>query len=521
MTKQLQRLKQEILCLSKSKHFIEFYDAFIAKQTRETYYNLVQYLKRKIPRKLVDKNINVYLLNDNDSIIYNAIVKKNEFDEYITNSKSVDLKFINKNFESFYCKDYLNFYDVNDETKNPSYCLLNSNKKFLITNYVYPTIDTNTPPTSTLAQIIGYYYWQGNFVGSSPKTQYYFKNVTAPQTGYQNPSNLVSTSGTFTYYGATIPSGVNTVILFTGYSVASDVLNNLTNYTTSTNMYDDAMTYFQNAGITDYLISLCFGGGVANTGGWNTGIQGAIYSIYQACTKNGMPFSYQETGTGNTLAGNGTGTITNIYNSFTFDIETWASNGSFGSSGGDFINLFNYLKNNQNSTFYTYKMIIIVSIAHSCSNYNGTGQQVISNILSDGTGSYDYISPQLYTQNVGTMTEYCANYNILWNNTGANDNFVYYLSQNKNFNIYGTNMIIPSLFYNSLVDSGGSNNGNSPNLYFYQSNSTNASPPVATASGWKTINYATDTGATAFFDNIFNTTNSLGGGIQWVNGTLV
>ena len=370
-------------------------------------------------------------------------------------------------------------------------------------------------------QIKGYYYWQGNFVGSSPINQYYFDKVLSPQISYQNPSNLESTVGQFNYYGDNIPSGLNTIILFTGYSKASDVINNLTNYTTGTNMYSNAMNYFKNNSIENFLISLCFGGGLDTTGGWNTGYNGAIYSIYEACTQKGVNFSYVETGTGNTLSGVGTGILDYSYNSFTFDIETWNSSISSGSSGQDFLNLFNYIKKNPNSNFYTYEMVIIVTIAHSCSNFNGTGQQVISQILMDKTNSYDFISPQMYTQNVGTMVEYCANYNILWSDTGSNDNFVYYLNQNSNYVIYKTSMILPSLFNNNLLNSGGSNDQNPPNLYFYQSNSTSSNPPIATASGWKQINYSVDTGAGNFFNTIFNSTNELGGSLAWINGDLL
>lgn len=368
-------------------------------------------------------------------------------------------------------------------------------------------------------KIVGYYYWQGNFVGSSPITQYYFNDVSSPQISYQNPSNISYTSGQFNYYGDTIPSGTNTIVLFTGYSKASDILNNLTNYTTGTNMYSNAMNYFKANNIENYLISLCFGGGIANTGGWSTGTSGAIYSIYQSCTKNGVHFSYIESETGNTLSGIGTGTLDYSYNSFTFDIETWESES--GSTGVDFINLFNYIKKNQNSNFYDWEMIIIVTIAHSCSNYNGTGQKVISEILADKTGSYDFISPQLYTQNVGTMVEYCANYNILWTDTGSNDSFVYFLNQNSNYSNYGTSMILPSLFNNSLLNSGGSNDSKPPNLYFYQSNSTSSNPPIATASGWKTINYSIDNGADSFFNSIFNSSIGTGGSIGWNNGDLL
>lgn len=370
-------------------------------------------------------------------------------------------------------------------------------------------------------QIKGYYYWQGNFLGSSPITQYYFDSVSAPQTSYQGPANLIPTSGQFNYYGDNIVQDLNTIVLFTGYSKVSDVLNNLTNYTTGTNMYSNAMNYFKSANVENFLISLCFGGGLDATGGWNTGYNGAIFSIYEACTKKGVSFSYTETETGNVLSGVGSGTLDYSYNSFTFDIETWNSSISSGSSGTDFINLFNYIRTNPNSNYYTWEMVIIVSIAHSCSNFNGTGQKVISEILSDKTKSYDFISPQLYTQNVGTMVEYCANYNILWTDTGSNDSFVYYLEQNSNYAIYGTSMILPSLFTNNLLNTGGTNDSKSPNLYFYQSNSTSTNPPIATASGWKQINYLKDNGASGFFNTIFNSTNNLGGSIQWINGDLL
>ncbi len=373
-------------------------------------------------------------------------------------------------------------------------------------------------------QIKGYYYWQGNFVGYSPAIQYYFNTVTAPQINYQSPTNLTSTQAQFNYYGDNIPSGLNTIILFTGYSKASDVLHNLTNYTTGTNMYTNSMNYFKNNNVENFLISLCFGGGLDTTGGWNTGYSGAIYSIYEACTKKGVNFSYVETDSGNIMNGVGTGTLDYSYNSFTFDIETWSTaNSGSGSSGLDFINLFNYIKSNPNSNYYSYEMIIIVTIAHSCSNYNGTGQKVISQLLSDKTGSYDFISPQLYTQNVGTMVEYCANYNILWNGTGtdSSDGFVYYLTQNENFSIYNTGMILPSLFNNNLLNTGGSNDSNSPNLYFYQSNSTSSNPPIATASGWKQIDYQTDNGSQPFFNKLFNSSTDLGGSLQWNNGDLL
>lgn len=508
MNNNIEIIKESVLYLLNLSELNELYVKFQVKKDESIYIELVNFLKKSI---LVNNFcVGVILLDSDNNIIYNKN-SYNDYKKFVCRESVFDIKYISEIFNVVESKFFLEYYDT--VSTNLKYILVKSNIKLLL------SFGSSSLPWKE--QINAYYYWQGNFVGSSPKTQYYFNNVSSEQISYQDPNNLVPISKTFNYYGDTIPPNLNTIVLFTGYSNANDVLNNLTNYTTGTNIYSNAMNYFTSNNISNYLISLCFGGGVANTGGWNTGESGAIYSIYQACTKPNVMFSYEES-TGNTLVGYGTGKIDYSYNSLTFDIETWdSSSSSTGSNGNDFLNLFNYIKNNPNSNFNGYEMIIIVSIAHSCSNYNGTGQQVISQILSDKTGSYDYISPQLYTQNVGTTVEYCANYNILWTDTGANDNFVYYLNQNKNFNLYGTTMIAPSLFTNNLLNTGGTNDNMSPNLYFYQSSATDSNPPVATASGWKQINYTKDNGVTSFFNNIFQTNSSLGGSVQWMNGDLL
>jgi hypothetical protein len=50
------------------------------------------------------------------------------------------------------------------------------------------------------------------------------------------------------------------------------------------------------------------------------------------------------------------------------------------------------------------------------------------------------------------------------------------------------------------------------------------SAPLTTAdglaSGIQIINYSTDNGAEGFFNTIFSTSGSIGGSIQWVNGTI-
>ncbi len=372
-------------------------------------------------------------------------------------------------------------------------------------------------------EIKGYFYWQGNFVGSSPATQYFADYVSAPQTGYQGSSNIVQASGTFTYSGSSIPNNpvFNAIFLFTGYSNASRALDNLTNYTTQTNMYTDAKTYFSNNGVTDFLLGLCLGGGYSATGSWNTGTDGAIYSIYEAVTQAGVAFSYTETGTGQTLSGVGTGKLDNSYNCLVFDIETWT--GPNGSTADDFINLFNYIKHNSNSMFNyegDWLIKIVVTIAHSCSNYNGTGQNVCGTLYK--SDSYDYISPQMYTQNCGTTNEYCANYNILWQ-TGYTSPWLFtsLIQSNPNYVQYGLNFILPAINFANLYQGGGSNDGNPPNLYFYQSTGNDTNPVVESASGSVTLPYDCDEGVVGFFNSLFGLNEThLGGYAQWVNGTI-
>jgi len=407
-----------------------------------------------------------------------------------------------------------------------------------ITNTVYPWTRGNT-------QINGFFMWQGNFeYNQTTSAAYYFRAVSKKQTSYLDPLNgaLVQGSGTF-IYSDEVPTdaNVNCVILFNGYSNAATALNStsLTNYTTGKNMYTLANNYLKSLPTgTPSLLCLSLGGG-NSAGGWNTGTLGAIYSIYQAVTPINKPFSYVETGTGNnvTLSGKGTGILNpTSYNSLFFDIETWYNTGGggtsdYGSSGKDFLNLFNYIKHSITSTFNGYECIIIVSMAHSCSNFNGTGQSVLSTIYSDNTGSYDYLSPQMYTQNIGSINEYAANYNILWNDSykDANNSINYYLTNhNVNYSKYGVNMFLPSINLPNLYIEGGTNNAGFPNLYWYQYNGNTVPPSLAAASGVGTIEYYRDYGVGPFFNSIMNgtsgksqTTGTIGGYIQWVNGTLI
>jgi hypothetical protein len=232
-----------------------------------------------------------------------------------------------------------------------------------------------------------------------------------------------------------------------------------------------------------------------------------------------------------------TGLISNVQTSGSIPLQS--------SSGQDFINLFNYIKTNPNSVFKSSgfpQPLIIVSISHSCSN--NIGESVIGPILSANPSYYDYISPQLYTCNIGTTNEYLANSQIAWcsawNNTSdpTVPNFTDLLEQNDTYITYGVNMIIPSINNSTLYSGGSSTNPTQyPNLYWYEtdySNQTNSSstptpnsassaPGNINSSVEGAISFSIDTGAVDFFNTMFNTTTSsptLGGCISWVNGTV-
>ena len=294
------------------------------------------------------------------------------------------------------------------------------------------------------------------------------------------------------------------------------------------------------------LLGLSLGGGNSN-GAWVTGIAGGIYSVYEAVTSSGASFSYTETGTASLLTGTGTGilgpigsTATNIYNSLLFDVEL-TSNGSISSpsTGYDFLNLFNYIKTNSNSLYYSSQststspsnpnIVIVVSIAHSCSNNNGSPSVCIELQNGNSTGFsgcfYDYMSTQLYTQNVGVINEYVANYQVLWTLANFNNNpsFIYSISLNPNYSIYGLTMILPSINLASLYKTGGSNSGNPPSLYYSQSTSNDATAEcVASGDDEPVLDvyFPVDNGSVSFFQAMFSSTSSLGGYIQWVNGSL-
>jgi hypothetical protein len=427
-------------------------------------------------------------------------------------------------------------------------------------------------------EINSFWYWEGNYASSSgssaPLTnQGWYTGVSSSQPPDLSTSNLISTtSGTFTYYGSNsstfvFPEGLNSIMLFIGFSNANLSLGQYYayNYTMNTQMLNDTYNYFGISDISDaenrYLIAMSVGGGNSYTGGWTTGVPtasvnnpydnpsvGGIYSMYQQCTPEGVSFTYTEYGTGTAVTQTGTGVCsgyTNLtqgptgngvnasglysltqFNCLAFDIEDGSSvNGYSSSNAQDFLNLFQYIKTNPNSVFYSTGVTIIVTISHSCSE--NIGSSVIAPLLSANPCYYDYISPQLYTCNVGTTNEYCANNQIpwspAWSSESTSETFTSLLEQNSTYSTYGLNMIIPSINYANIYNSAGSNPyPYYPNLYWYETDySIQNAPPAPTTDSVSagTINYSVDTGAVGFFQEMFNSSSSLGGYIEWVNGT--
>ena len=419
-------------------------------------------------------------------------------------------------------------------------------QKYYLNNYEVEIVEPQPPQPSypwSGGEIKGYYYWPQNYTNGP---QYFAGNITNNENQYiasgyggvpTDVQYINTVSGTFNYYGESIPAGAfNSIFLFSGYSNVSSALNTVT--TGSPSMFNTAYNYLTPLGSGKYLIGLVLGGG-NDSGAWNLGNDGAIYYIYEAVTTTGNIYSYTDSG-GNTMFVTGTGLLDYTYNCLVFDIENYSTTAS---QSSDFENLFTYIKTNPNSTFYPYEMVIIVTMAHSISVYGTLGGDYLADLYKSNT--YDYISPQIYTQNVGTTNEYCGTGICMWSKFQYNSpTFIDNLTTNNNFSTYGLNMILPSINLSCLYTTAGSNVGNPANLYWYQNTSSNYSSPTYAISGYQPIantfdstsetnividdvsynqytsNY-TDNGSVNFFNTIFDASGqTLGGYAQWVNGTL-
>jgi len=417
---------------------------------------------------------------------------------------------------------------------------------------------------------------------ATPQTnQGFYTGVNASQTPSGSDNLISKTNGTFTYYGTkktavpngvfTFPSsdGINTIICYSNYSDASNSsINN--NLVTGDKLAATAVGYLNSSGLPNTLLGFCFGGNNPSLSGWCQGtatytsggrtLTPGIYSLYQSFTLGDFSYyEYDNNGNRGSLI-TGTGKVQGqvTYSSMkclAFDIE-YGVPGKTSSSAYDFINFFKYIKESPNTVYGTnLRPLIIISFAHSGSNTftNSIDVNVIQRLLSgaaagtdtgllEGECIYNYISPRLYTCNIGTTNEYCASPQIAWSDAWApipttTPNVRSLLSTNNTFKSNGLGMILPSINYYNLYNGPGTNTGANPNLYWFQNNiakTTGTNPqdstvaggtaPTDTLSAPGTITYGIDAGAYTFFQTMFGvtgTTYTLGGWCEWVNGTTI
>jgi beta-glucosidase len=388
-------------------------------------------------------------------------------------------------------------------------------------------------------EIRGYYYWSEDFYSNPDYTPnnpdgtnllYTLDTITDIQTNIDPPDQLVN----FTQksYEKRYPedgkimseTNFNAVFLFTQYTDYTEMVNNNDLNT----IYNNAIDYFKTKNNKNYLLGLCFGSGTFDIGEFTLGKEGSIASIYAAITPLNEAYTYTES-TGTIIEVTGTGSVNYAitpsvfgeYNCLIFDIELGDPDIL---KASDIDNLMLYVK-----TLYP-QMIIIIDIAHSCSYKI---PEVTTKILE--SSNFDYVSPIIYTYMFGTTNEYCPNNNLSW------EGFFDILEKNNTFKTYGLNCILPSIFngFPSSVDgvkildsyrNGGSNTGNPPNLYYYQSTDTSITPVIE--ENCKLYDYLgyykKDTGAIDFFNETnkyysvqsdIPVSKSLGGFIQWNNYT--
>ena len=286
-------------------------------------------------------------------------------------------------------------------------------------------------------------------------------------------------------------------------------------------MYIDSTKYFVENGIHDYLIGICFGGGIPEIGELTIGQNGSIQSIYEAITPCGIEYEYFDSN-GDKIYVKGTGKIVygntcQRYNSIVLDIEL----GNVQTS--DLIDLINYIK------YIDRRFVVISVISHTTSYFL---PEVSKGMLESDVS--DYISLILYTQMFGTTNEYVANSYLSWKEL-----FVNCLSKNKKFTKYGLNYLIPSIYsadkvkinnkvFPGMYTKGGSNDKKYPNNYYYNSSQSQDSPVIIEFGGNDgNLDYHTvDHGAVNFLNRTLQEyyiptkipfSSTCGGYISWSN----
>jgi len=396
------------------------------------------------------------------------------------------------------------------------------------------TITAQSDGTTTGVQIQGYYFWCYN----SPST-------TNSWCTNSYGSTSASTTWSSTMTTNTIPSGTN-MILFQ-YGTADCGYSNYfgttePNYgpgmlqyvsypssgtSSSTTPYNIGVSWLTtqtlstpilNTGLP-YIVGLMFGGGgpasSSNVAYWTSSlIAGIQYSIQNSVAgSSGLVYSASPqpvtSGYGMT------------YNLLAFDIEV-------GDSGllADFLQLFQIA---QEAGF-----LVMVIVNHTCSYGISDATTLIPGLYQ--SQYVNFISNEMYTENIATMNEYVANSQIPWmgnNSSGeSNESVQYYVQQNPNYNS-GQIMVPGILLYNYMPDSncgglmysGGTNTGDPPNWTSYDGSGSGCTCdiPQAATTGNTEDNYpagfttANDPGVNSFFTQLFGCP-SIGGAIQWVNG---
>ena len=380
-------------------------------------------------------------------------------------------------------------------------------------------MQTLSTTTSQLSGIQGYYFW------------------CYPQSQITNSwcLNVYGTLGAATWssdpYTNTIPSGTN-MILFQ-YGTAAIGYSNYIGTTTPSYgpgmlQYVSYASYgndvYYNVGVSavssenNYLVGLMLGGGgpasTSNPAYWTSQ---AINAVAYALT---LPAGAAGALTYAAAPQPVTSGYGMTFNTLAFDIEV-------GDSGlaQDFISLF------QQASELGFNIVVIIN--HTCSYGFSDATTLVPALLQ--CQYVNYISPELYTENIATMNEYVANSQIPWTDTtGVNTNtFVNYVKSNPNYN-NGLIMLPGILLYNSMPNSGcgglfysgGTNTGNEPNWTTYDGSGSgcNAVYPQDETTGNLTTNYPDnfttnpDPGANSFLCQLFGV-SEIAGAIQWVNGT--
>ena len=386
---------------------------------------------------------------------------------------------------------------------------------------------------STSAGALGSATWSSSMVTTTNTTANVIPSGTnmvlfqygTAQIGYSN------------YFGTTAPEYGPGMLQYASYQYYGTTPYTNTEYTTADPVapYNIGVGYLlqqnlQNAILnTDicYMVGIMFGGGgpadSTNVAYWTSdAINNILYAI-QNPTNSGLLYNKSPKQIIQDSDGQYSG-YGMSFNLLGFDIEV-------GDSGllDDFLNLF------QAAQEAGFQVMVIVN--HTCSyGITDAGTTLIPGLYQ--SEYVNFISPEMYTENIATMNEYVANSQIPWMDAShsSNTNTVkYYVQQNPNY--YNGEILVPGvLLYNSmpyskcggLMYSGGTNTGNLPNWTTYDGDGSGCyfiNPQVAT-DGNEIYNYpagfttTNDPGVNSFLYNVFDIDGSynIGGAVQWVNG---